>query len=133
MPSAIDHVRGRIARTAAALTSRLARERQTIRAMTALYCRRHHGTRGRELCDACVDILDYALARLDRCPYGEIKPTCVRCPVHCYRPAQRERVREVMRFAGPRMLLRHPLLTALHLLDGQRDRLGPPGPPRQQR
>jgi hypothetical protein len=27
----------------------------------------------------------------------------------------RTRVREVMRYAGPKMMLRHPLLTLLHL------------------
>jgi hypothetical protein len=30
----------------------------------------------------------------------------------------REAVREVMRYAGPRMALRHPILAFLHLLDG---------------
>jgi hypothetical protein len=34
-------------------------------------------------------------------------------------------VRDVMRYAGPRMLTRHPWLAIAHLIDGQR-----PAPPR---
>ena len=32
----------------------------------------------------------------------------------------RERVREVMRYSGPRMLWRHPVLAAAHLMDGRK-------------
>ena len=78
---------------------RMARERRTIAAMIRIYCRRHHGSGG-ELCDQCDALLDYALCRLDRCPYGQDKPTCATCPVHCYASQLRERIRAVMRFAG---------------------------------
>jgi hypothetical protein len=47
------------------------------------------------------------------------KRRCARA-AHCYRPEMRQRVREVMRFAGPKMLLRHPLLAVRHLLDERR-------------
>ena len=30
----------------------------------------------------------------------------------------RAKVRDVMRYAGPKMMLRHPLLTLLHLFEG---------------
>jgi hypothetical protein len=98
---------------------RLDRERRTIDAMVRIYCRYHHGTRG-ELCRECADLHEYALLRLDRCRYQDGKPTCANCPVHCYRPDMRERVREVMRYSGPRMLLRHPYLALAHLRDGRR-------------
>ena len=58
--------------------------------------------------------------RLEKCPFAEEKPTCVKCPVHCYEAVMRERVRQVMRYAGPRMLLRHPVLALLHLRDERR-------------
>jgi hypothetical protein len=103
---------------------RLERERRTIRAMVAIYCRAHHGVRG--LCEGCAALQAYADARLDRCPYGSSKPTCFNCPVHCYKPAMREAVREVMRFAGPRMLRRHPVLAIRHMLDGSRRAESPP-------
>ena len=98
------------------------REARTIEAMIEIYCRGHHGTRGGELCAECAGLLDYAGVRLDKCPFQENKTTCTKCPVHCYKPAMRERVREVMRYAGPRMLLYHPVLAVLHLLvDSRRD------------
>jgi hypothetical protein len=100
---------------------RLVREKQTIAAMVAIYCRDRHGPSGR-LCAECQALVDYALARLDRCPFGSRKPTCAKCPIHCYKPQMRARVKEVMRYAGPRMLLRHPLLSLLHQLDALRGR-----------
>ncbi len=32
----------------------------------------------------------------------------------------REKIRRVMRYAGPRMLLRHPVMALLHMVDGLR-------------
>ena len=72
------------------------------------------------LCAECQELLQYALERLDNCPFQEHKTTCENCPVHCYRPEMRERIRAVMRYAGPRMLFRHPLLALLHLWDRAR-------------
>ncbi len=57
-----------------------------------------------ELCRDCAELLAYAVQRRLRCPYDP-KPMCKRCPTHCYAAAQRERIREVMRYAGPRLLL----------------------------
>jgi hypothetical protein len=111
-----------------ALRGRLKRERRTIAAMIAIYCRDHHG--GGALCSACRGLLDYATERLVRCPFGEDKPTCLNCPVHCYRPVQRDEVRAVMRYAGPRMLWRHPVLALLHLYWDSR-RPAPPLPRRE--
>ncbi len=98
---------------------RTKRESKTIEAMIRLYCHDHHGSKD-ELCPECSDLWDYALVRLDRCPFRENKPTCAKCPVHCYKPEMREKVKAVMRYAGPRMLRRHPVLAVLHLIDGFR-------------
>ena len=68
----------------------------------------------------CAALLHYATRRLDRCVFGDDKPTCANCAVHCYSESMRERVREVMRYAGPRMVWRHPILAAAHLRDGRR-------------
>lgn len=85
------------------------------------YCRNHHATdRDPGPCERCTAFLAYADARLDHCPYGEEKPTCANCPIHCYKREPREFARAVMRYAGPRMLLRHPVLAVLHLVDGRR-------------
>ena len=98
---------------------RVARECQTVAAMIRIFCRGRHGSQG-ELCDTCQQLHAYAMCRLDRCPYGAAKPTCAHCPIHCYRPQMRERIREVMRYAGPRLLLRHPLLAIRHMLDSRK-------------
>jgi hypothetical protein len=94
---------------------RLRREWRTIEAMLALYCRQVHQGSWGALCSDCAELSAYARERLARCPFGADKPTCANCRVHCYRPAMRERVRAMMRHAGPRLLLRHPVLTLLHL------------------
>jgi hypothetical protein len=100
---------------------RLARELKTIRAMARIYCRKHHGTRASDgLCVECEALLQYATRRLDRCVFGDDKPTCVNCTVRCYSESMREDVRAVMRYAGPRMLWRHPVLAIAHLRDGRR-------------
>lgn len=98
---------------------RMDREARTIRAMVRLYCRQNHNA-PRGLCTDCQELQDYALLRLEKCPFQEGKTTCANCPVHCYKPDMRERVRKVMRYSGPRMLLRHPLMTIQHLIDGRR-------------
>ena len=98
---------------------RVAREWKTVQAMIRLSCRNLHGG-GQSLCVECEELRAYAEKRLEKCPFAEEKPTCVKCPVHCYEAAMRERVRLVMRYAGPRMLLRHPILTLLHLRDERR-------------
>ncbi|HSG96369.1 MAG TPA: nitrous oxide-stimulated promoter family protein [Woeseiaceae bacterium] len=97
----------------------LEREFLTMSKMVGIYCRAHHGAGG-ALCVDCGRFLDYAEVRLDKCTYGKNKPTCANCPIHCYKPAQRELARQIMRFAGPRMLFRHPLLTVAHYIDGRR-------------
>ena len=100
-------------------SARIAREKHTIRARVGIYCRAHHGVSHGD-CRQCSELLAYALRRLDRCPFGGAKPPCADCPIHCYKPAMRDRVREVMRFAGPRMIWRHPILAIMHLIDGRR-------------
>jgi predicted amidophosphoribosyltransferase len=87
--------------------------------MIRMYCRDHHHT-SEGLCAACDELLDYAGERLDRCPYQQGKTQCARCLTHCYKPAMQEKIRAAMRYAGPRMAYRHPLLALYHLLDGKR-------------
>ena len=96
---------------------RLSTEYTTIEAMVGIYCRHHHGRRS-GLCPECANLLAYAGQRLDKCPFQEDKPVCAECLVHCYKPDLREQVRVVMRYAGPRMLLRHPILAIRHMIAG---------------
>ncbi|MBQ9062968.1 MAG: nitrous oxide-stimulated promoter family protein [Eubacterium sp.] len=94
-------------------------EKRVVGEMIALYCRKKHGTAKGSLCNECAALKDYARIRIDRCPHMENKTFCSRCPTHCYKPAMREKIREVMRFAGPRMLLVHPVMAINHALSGR--------------
>jgi hypothetical protein len=100
------------------VTPRLRREYRTMERMVAIWCADHHrAADAAEGCEECREFLAYAARRLEKCPYGEAKPTCAKCPIHCYKRAQREHARVVMRYAGPRMMLRHPWLSFMHLVD----------------
>ena len=92
-------------------------EFKTIKAMVKIYCHAFHKKEGviTQECSECREFLSYANEKLDRCPYGQNKPTCNKCPIHCYKPEQREQARVIMRYAGPRMLLKHPILAIRHL------------------
>lgn len=95
---------------------RLERERRTIQTMIGIYCRGHHHSQS-GLCAGCVELSGYAMERIAKCPFVDDKPTCAKCPIHCYKPDMREQVRRVMRYAGPRMMLYHPILTFWHYYD----------------
>lgn len=88
-------------------------EKRVVGRMIAIYCRSNHGV-ALLLCEECASLYHYAVGRLEKCPFGENKPTCVSCPIHCYKKEMRSKIRQVMRFAGPRMLLYHPLDTIRH-------------------
>lgn len=103
--------------------TKILQEKKTLQLMIALYCHKKHQTRAsglpadaKALCAACRDLEAYALARLTYCRYGEQKSTCEKCPTHCYRKDYKAQIKQVMRFAGPRMLLYHPLLAIGHLI-----------------
>jgi hypothetical protein len=97
---------------------RRARELKTIEAMIHMYCAHHHP--GDTPCAECMDLFDYAQRRLERCVFGDAKPACANCVVHCYKADMREKIRQVMRWAGPRMMLRHPVLAVSHMLAERR-------------
>lgn len=88
-----------------------------------VWCEGHHGERGRrpwqpggilgglvderapELCEECIRELSYSLGRRLLCPYDP-KPACKHCETPCYREDNRLRMREIMRYAGWRLILR---------------------------
>ncbi|MBK5194977.1 MAG: nitrous oxide-stimulated promoter family protein [Proteiniphilum sp.] len=89
------------------------REKKVVSKMIAIYCSSIHGS-AEGLCEECITLRAYALRRLEQCPFGEDKPTCGFCSVHCYKNDMRLKIKEVMRMAGPRMLFRHPLDAITH-------------------
>ncbi|MHA2281438.1 MAG: nitrous oxide-stimulated promoter family protein [Promethearchaeota archaeon] len=93
---------------------RLDREKKTIETMINMYCKNIHDSKD-ELCQECSELFEYAGERLKYCRFGESKPTCEKCPIHCYKPDARENIRTVMRYAGPRMIYTHPIMGFRHL------------------
>lgn len=89
-------------------------EQTVLEQMIRIYCRGKHRGR-RELCQECRELSAYAAVRIQKCPFMETKTFCSACRVHCYAPEMRERVRKVMKYAGPRMLFYHPLLAVRHM------------------
>lgn len=106
-------------KAASMLGKRIMREQACVERMIFIFCQAKHGGRA-ILCEDCQELLDYAVIRLQHCKFGENKPVCSECSIHCYHPLMRSRIIEVMRFAGPRMLFRYPKLAILHLLDSYR-------------
>ena len=98
------------------LKSRRERESVIVQAMIKMYCDANHESEG-SLCEECESLSEYAEKRLLSCMYGEIKPVCKHCPVHCYSPAMREQMRKVMRWVGPRMIFRNPVFAVMHIFD----------------
>ena len=95
---------------------RISRERETVRKMIQLYCRENHES-NIILCNSCNDLYAYSDHRLIHCQFGSKKPACSKCPVHCYSKSRRENIKEVMRYAGPRMIYKHPYLAVMHIVD----------------
>lgn len=99
------------------------RERAVVAEMIASYCHGNHGTPDGRLCGDCQALVDYASLRIARCPFMAAKTFCSRCAVHCYAAPEREKIRRVMRYAGPRMLFLHPVMAIHHGIDTLRAKL----------
>lgn len=94
------------------------REKEIVGLMIGLYCRNQHGSKA--LCPECAALEAYAKQRIDHCPFMQTKTFCSSCKVHCYKPDMREKIRLVMRFAGPRMIFYHPIMAIRHIIETKR-------------
>lgn len=95
--------------------TRIEREKMVVAKMIKLYYR--HKLKTQEIPAEYSELMEYASLRLDRCKFGENKPTCKKCPIHCYKPEMRQKIRDVMRWAGPRMLIYDPVAAIRHLIN----------------
>lgn len=102
------------------LTKREAKK-ELVSQMIFLYCRKKHGCK-HELCPQCAELNEYARLRSDKCPFMETKTFCSNCKVHCYKPVMREKIREVMRFSGPRMIFTHPITAIRHVMETKKEK-----------
>jgi hypothetical protein len=96
-------------------------EKVLVSQMIHLYCRKKHKSKN-GLCDECKELDDYARLRSEKCPFMETKTFCSNCKVHCYKPLMREKIREVMKFSGPRMIFHHPIMAIKHVIETKKEK-----------
>ena len=92
---------------------RIQQKKEIVARMIDFYCQKKH--KQENLCNECARLKKYAWVRLSVCRFGEEKPACSNCSVHCYKPEFREKIKRVMRFSGPWMFLHHPIYSVKHL------------------
>lgn len=99
------------------------KEQKLIPIMIQKYCKGNHkterklqGIRRKEVCEDCKKLSDYALFRLEKCPFKINKKFCSFCKIHCYKPDMRQKIKAVMRYSGPRMLFSHPIFAISHVI-----------------
>jgi hypothetical protein len=97
--------------------NRIEREKKVITIMIDLYCKKHQHNKS---CAYCEELKKFAYTRIDKCRFKENKPNCSDCHVHCFGKEKREQIREVMRYAGPRMMFRHPVIALRHVMRKRR-------------
>lgn len=97
------------------------REKELVSQMISLYCKKKHGGK-KTLCKECAELNAYARERSEKCPFMETKTFCSNCKVHCYKPQMREKIREVMRFSGPRMVFTHPVMAVSHVIESKKEK-----------
>lgn len=97
-------------------------EQETIKVMIEIYCRGKHKTKKGELCEECEQLRRYCNERINKCPFMETKTFCSNCKVHCYKKDMRAKVKEVMRYSGPRMMFHNPIMVFKHVIYGIKDK-----------
>lgn len=100
------------------ITKRHKKDIRLIGEFVREYCAGHHETKRRSLfplpaglkeillCSECAHFMEYAIAKRLRCPLETEKPSCKHCRIHCYGGDERKKIREIMAYAGRRMIMR---------------------------
>jgi hypothetical protein len=91
------------------------KEKKLIPVMIQKYCRGKHKAKKGEVCEECKQLTEYALFRLEKCPFKANKQFCSFCKIHCYKPEYREKIKAVMQYSGPRMIFTHPIFAFSHV------------------
>lgn len=102
------------------MKSKKTQEKETIEFMIYLYCKHKHHEK--QLCEDCEEVVQYAKKRIDQCPFMDTKTFCSACKVHCYKQEMREKIRMIMRYSGPRMLLHKPIMALRHVYIEQKEK-----------
>lgn len=92
---------------------KIEKEKKVVKLMIKIYCKGHKHS-GRP-CQSCSELIEYVDQRIERCPLMETKTYCNNCKIHCYKPDMKIKIKEVMRYSGPRMLFSHPIMVIDHV------------------
>ena len=98
------------------------KELSVVKLMIEFYCHKHHHTKKHDLCPECQELYEYVEFRRSKCPFGDKKPFCANCKIHCYKPDMREKIRQVMRYSGPRIVFVHPIIAFRHLIETKKEK-----------
>lgn len=106
-------------------------QKQDIRLLARfidIHCAGRHATAGRHevplpaglgtvrLCRECGYLMGYAAKKRLACPLEGNKPSCRRCRIHCYGEREQRSIRQVMAYAGKRMIMRGRVDYLWHVL-----------------
>lgn len=86
------------------------KELKVVTLMIKLYYKKH---KNNDI--SYEELLEYVTLRQSKCPFKETKTFCSNCMVHCYKSEYRVKIKEVMKYSGPRMILYHPILAIQHV------------------
>lgn len=89
------------------------KEKDIVKIMVMMYSKGHDKI-PYEKNEELKKLYAYCQARLERCPYKEKKSFCSNCKIHCYEKNKRQQIKAVMKYSGPRMLFKHPILLIKH-------------------
>lgn len=90
-------------------------KKRVVTQMIKIYCTAKHG-QDSNLCDSCKELLAYSIKRTESCKNKDQKVTCRKCTSQCYSKDMKSRIREVMRFSGPRFFVKRPIDVIRYIL-----------------
>lgn len=88
---------------------RIEEEKKIVFLMIELYYKKHKNEIEKK------ELKEYVEFRLSKCPFGDNKTFCSNCKIHCYKKDMQIKIKNVMRYSGPRMLLYHPVIAIKHV------------------
>lgn len=94
--------------------TKVKKEKAVVDVMISIYCKSNH--KSKSLCKDCQNLQLYVHTKIDRCPFKPEKTYCSTCHIHCYSKIMQEKIKQVMRYSGPRMIFYHPIILIDHWL-----------------